>query len=56
MAGSGGPWGGDDKDEEKRPDRGPIRRPPTGGQMSDIDDIVKRGQEQLRVLIGGRGR
>lgn len=57
MAGSGGPWGGngDDKDEEKRPDRGPIRRPPAGGQMSDIDDIVKRGQEQLRVLMGGRG-
>jgi membrane protease subunit HflK len=57
MAGSGGPWGGngDDKDEEKRPDRGPVRRPPAGGQMSDIDDIVKRGQEQLRVLMGGRG-
>ncbi len=54
MAGSGGPWGGDDKDEEQRPDRGPIRRP-ASGQRSDIDDIVKRGQEQLRVLIGGRG-
>ena len=57
MAGGGGPWGGngDDKDEDKRPDRGPNKRPAAGGQIPEIDEIVKRGQEQLRVLMGGRG-
>lgn len=59
MAGSGGPWGGGDNGGDKRPDngpeRGPVRRPATGGQMPEIDEIVKRGQEQLRVLMGGRG-
>lgn len=57
MAGGGGPWGGngDDNGDDKRPDRGPNKRPPAGGQMPEIDEIVKRGQEQLRVLMGGRG-
>ena len=62
MAGSGGPWGGgggsgsnggggkrDDDDEDRRGGRpGPV-----GG--SEIDQLMKRGQEQLRVLMGGRG-
>jgi modulator of FtsH protease HflK len=59
MAGSGGPWGGggDDKggngrDDEKRP---PARRPGEGPQIPQIDDLVKSGQERLRVLMGGRG-
>ncbi|MEY8839749.1 FtsH protease activity modulator HflK, partial [Cribrihabitans sp. XS_ASV171] len=26
-----------------------------GSQIPEIDDLVKRGQEQLRVLMGGRG-
>lgn len=64
MAGSGGPWGGGgsgggdrggnggkrDDDDNDRP-RG---RPGPGGG-SEIDQLVKRGQEQLRVLMGGRG-
>ena len=62
MAGnnSGGPWGGgggnrggdDDNNRE-----GDNRRPTGGnqGQMPEIDEIVRKGQEQLRVLMGGKG-
>ncbi|WP_050528538.1 FtsH protease activity modulator HflK [Pseudorhodobacter aquimaris] len=61
MAGSGGPWGGgggnrgdDGKDEGGRPNGG--RRPGNDGpQIPEIDEIMKKGQEQLRVLMGGRG-
>lgn len=62
MAGSGGPWGGgsgdggDDKDRGNNgADRPPPRRPGDGGQMPEIDELMRRGQEQLRVLMGGRG-
>jgi membrane protease subunit HflK len=66
MAGSGGPWGGgggsggDDRgggrgdDEEDRRSGG--RRGEGGPQIPEIDQLMKRGQEQLRVLMGGRGR
>lgn len=62
MAGSGGPWGGgggsgdDDRgsrDEGKR--NGGGRRPGEGGQIPEIDELMKKGQEHLRVLMGGRG-
>ncbi len=63
MAGSGGPWGGggsggdDGRGEEKREDKRPgARRPGEGSPMPEIDEIMKKGQEQLRVLMGGRGR
>lgn len=64
MAGSGGPWGsgggsdGDDRNgkggggEDRR---GP-RKGESGPQIPEIDQLVKRGQEQIRVLMGGRGR
>lgn len=58
---NGGPWGGGGGDDrEGRGDgrgdgRGP-RRPGEGPQIPEIEEIVKKGQEQLRVLIGGRGR
>ena len=60
MAGnSGGPWGGGGGGS--RPPRGPEgpgnrppRRPGQQGQI-EIDDLVRKGQEQLRVLMGGRG-
>mgnify|MGYP006147916661 FL=1 len=70
MAGSGGPWGGgggpgdDDRnggrdsgrDSGRGDDRRGGRRPPEGGpQIPEIDEIMKKGQEQLRVLMGGRG-
>ncbi len=63
MSGSGGPWGGKGGGEEpprdERP-REPGQRGPRGGkdgpQIPEIEEIVKKGQEQLRILIGGRGR
>ncbi|WGH79721.1 FtsH protease activity modulator HflK [Jannaschia ovalis] len=64
MAGSGGPWGGggssggDDRGGGDRPNGG--RRPPErggqgGGNIPEIDQLMKKGQDQLRVLMGGRG-
>ena len=62
MAGSGGPWGGgggsggDNRGDDKRggDNRGGGRRPGgEGPQIPEIDEIVKKGQEQLRVLMGG---
>ena len=61
MAGnSGGPWGGG-SGGPKRPGNGSDgERPPkknNQGQMPpEIDDMLKKGQEQLRVLMGGGGR
>ena len=62
MAGNNqGPWGGgggnrggngDDDPRGTGGGRGPGQdRPP----IPEIDEIMRRGQEQLRVLIGGRG-
>src|SRR6478735_3090385 len=62
---NGGPWGGggnDKKGEGRGPwggdkngggDRGGGRGP--GGQppVPDIDEIVRKGQEQLKILMGG---
>ena len=69
MAGSGGPWGGgggddrgnrgsDDEGHEDGRDGGRrgARRPGEGGGMPEIDEIMRKGQEQLRVLMGGRSR
>ena len=58
MAGSGGPWGGgpsDDDDERgsNRPGRGP-RRPGEGPAIPEIDELMRKGQEKFRVLLGGR--
>src|SRR6056297_2232036 len=65
MAGhSGGPWGGggggnrggDGGDDDRGGNRGNGRRPPEGGpQIPEIDELVRKGQDQLRVLMGGRG-
>lgn len=65
MAGnSGGPWGGgggsgnggNRGDDDRDRDRGG-RRPGEGGgqQIPELDEIMRKGQEQLRVLMGGRG-
>ena len=63
MAGhSGGPWGGnngggggDDRGGNRGGNNGG-RRPPEGPpQMPEIEELVKKGQDQLRVLMGGRG-
>ncbi|MCF8512139.1 MAG: FtsH protease activity modulator HflK [Rhodobacteraceae bacterium] len=60
MAGGGGPWGGgggnqDDEGRESRDDgrKGGPRRPGEGPQIPEIDELVRKGQEQLRVLMGG---
>lgn len=66
MAGSGGPWGGnggsggDDRNgqrpEGERPGQRPGgRKPGEGPQMPEIDELMKKGQEHLRVLMDGRG-
>ena len=57
MAGNnGGPWGGGSGGGRGGgDDRRPGRRPGGDGpQIPEIDDIVKKGQEQLKVLMGGR--
>ena len=57
---NGGPWGGGSRgggSDGNGGDRGgPPRRPGgEGPQIPEIDEIVKKGQEQLRVLMGGKG-
>ncbi len=60
MAGnSGGPWGGGGGNkggDNERPTNGGGRRPGdnNGNQMPEIDELMRKGQEQLRVLMGGR--
>lgn len=61
MSGNGGPWGsggsGGDDDRGNRGDKGGGRKPDNDGpQIPEIEEIMKKGQEQLRVLMGGRGR
>lgn len=61
---AGGPWGGNGgggrgpDDDERRDDgrRNGGRRPGEGPQIPEIDDLMRKGQEQLRVLMGGRDR
>ena len=59
---SGGPWGGGSggggsngggDDDDRRPGRRPGQQ--DGPQIPEIEEIMKKGQEQLRVLMGGRG-
>jgi modulator of FtsH protease HflK len=64
MAGnSGGPWGGggssgggDNQGNNGGGNQGGGKRPEgDGNQIPEIDELMKKGQEQLRVLMGGRG-
>ena len=53
---NGGPWGGGGNrggDDDDRGGRGGRR--PSEPQIPEIDQIVRKGQEQLRVLMGGGG-
>ncbi|WP_265500795.1 FtsH protease activity modulator HflK [Paracoccus beibuensis] len=63
--GGGGNGGRDDGDRDKRPAGRPWddQQPPNGSrrpgpgdsQRPEIEDLMKKGQERLRVLMGGRG-
>ena len=60
MAGNnGGPWGGGNRGGDGGGDRGRRpggQRPGQGGRQGpDLDDLMRKGQDQLRVLMGGRG-
>lgn len=55
---SGGPWGGGggNRGGDNQGGGGGGRGPGDGGPpMPEIDEIMRKGQEQLRVLMGGRG-
>lgn len=52
---NGGPWGGGPRNGGDQGGRRPGDRRPEGPQVPDIDQIVRKGQEQLRVLMGGGG-
>ncbi|MFO1207747.1 MAG: FtsH protease activity modulator HflK [Amaricoccus sp.] len=47
--GGRGPWGGDKGNGDRGGGRGPGNQPP----VPDIDEIVRKGQEQLKILMGG---
>ncbi|WP_312528658.1 FtsH protease activity modulator HflK [Paracoccus sp. (in: a-proteobacteria)] len=48
------PWGNPGGDDDRnRPQPGGPRR---GDQMPEIEDLVRKGQDRLRVLMGGRGK
>jgi membrane protease subunit HflK len=58
--GSGGPWGqgGGNRGSGNNGGGNGGGRPPSGGgngQGPDLDELVRKGQEQLRVLMGGKG-
>ncbi|CUH77963.1 Modulator of FtsH protease HflK [Tritonibacter multivorans] len=60
MAGNnGGPWGGGGSSggggNRGNNGGGGGGRRPDDQQIPEIDELVKKGQEQLRVLMGGRG-
>ena len=51
---SDGPWGGKKNPSgNNRPPNGSGQRPPQG--PPDLDQLIKTGQDRLRVLMGGRG-
>lgn len=57
---SGGPWGGGGGGRGKGgngrdDDGGGGRKSGDSPQIPELEDIVKKGQEHLRVLMGGRG-
>ena len=53
--GTGGPWGNGGGNRGSGNNGGGDRPPSNGGQGPDLDDLVRKGQEQLRILMGGKG-
>ncbi|MCT2540164.1 FtsH protease activity modulator HflK [Sedimentimonas flavescens] len=53
---NGGPWGTGGGDDDGREDQRPgQRRPNEGNPIPEIEEFMKKGSEQLKVLMGGRG-
>ncbi len=57
---NGGPWGGgggggDDRDDDREDKRPGQRRPGEGAQIPEIEEFMRKGSEQLKVLMGGKG-
>lgn len=48
---SGGPWGGDGNNGSGNKKGSGGGRPP----VNEIDELVKKGQEQFRIIMGGKG-
>ena len=55
---NGGPWGGGGSggDKGNKNGSGGGGRKPDAPQIPEIDELMRKGQEQLRVLMGGKGR
>ena len=52
---NGGPWGGGGGDDREPPRKPGQRRPGEGAPIPEIEEFMKKGTEQLKVLMGGRG-
>lgn len=57
---NGGPWGGGSGNgsgggDNRGSDNRGGKRPGDGPQIPEIEELMKKGTEQLRVLMGGRG-
>ena len=50
-----GPWGKSSEKNKEQKTNGQRSSNGGGQQIPEIDELVKKGQEQLRVLMGGRG-
>ena len=56
---NGGPWGGGgsggNNGKNNGNKNGGNNRQPDGPQIPEIDELMRKGQERLRVLMGGKG-
>lgn len=59
MSNSGGPWGGGGGNRGNGDDQRPTGQRPGGPRrpedLPDIDELMNKGREQLKVLMGGKG-
>ena len=53
--GGGGPWGGGGGDGGKGGGKGPWGGGGGGPQGPDLDDLLRKGRDQLKVVLGGKG-
>ena len=58
MAGGNGPWGGDNGPEDDKGRKGEPRdtnRRGQGPQIPELDQVLRKGQERLRLIMGSGG-